>query len=299
MKRHFISSMLLCIPLLCIFACSNNDGGGKSAPSVRIEAISFNIRVDNGVDGDNVWANRKEAVVNMIEAEMPLVMGLQEVQPHQITYLDRNCHDYAWYAIGRDTGEPPVETDSYASEESVAIFYRKNEVKLLDHGTFWLAEGAPATPTKDWGAAYMRNCSWGLFELKESGDRFYFYNTHLDNSSAQSREKSLKLIVEKIKAHETDLPVILAGDFNCETTDSYFAPLFGVMQCSRTNASSTDNKATFNNYKENGTRKLDHIFFTNCYVFRFETLTRSYGAPYISDHYPIKASFVFINGINV
>lgn len=57
-------------------------------------------------------------------------------------------------------------------------------------------------------------------------------------------------------------------------------------------ASVTDNKATYNGYKEAPTRKLDHIFFSNCLAYRFKTLTQNYGVPYISDHYPVKALFV-------
>ena len=81
--------------LLSFAACSsdgNGDSGQKKAQP--IDVLSFNVRVDNAVDGDHVWGNRKRAVVTMIGRQKPTVMGLQEAQPHQITYLAKQCARY-------------------------------------------------------------------------------------------------------------------------------------------------------------------------------------------------------------
>jgi hypothetical protein len=67
-------------------------------------------------------------------------MGLQEAQPHQITYLAKQCPEYAWYGLGRDTGEAPPKTETYASEECMAIFFQTSIVEMLDKGTFWQSE---------------------------------------------------------------------------------------------------------------------------------------------------------------
>lgn len=77
-------------------------------------------------------------------------MGLQEAQPHQITYLAKNCPDYAWYGLGRDTGAIPPETESYAAEECMAVFYLTTEVELLDKGTL-LALPDPRHPLQRLG----------------------------------------------------------------------------------------------------------------------------------------------------
>lgn len=290
MKVNFCIKMLFCTLLLFAGACSDNDD--KPEKSTNISVISFNIRVDNPVDGDHVWENRKTAAVAMIEFEQPTLLGLQEAQPHQITCLAKNCPDYAWYGLGRDTGECPPETDSYATEECMAIFYRTSEVELLDKGTFWLST-TPDVPSKGWDAGYNRSCTWGFFKHKPSGRNFYFFNTHLDNSGTTARKLSLQLIAEKVKKLNPEAyPVFLTADFNSDTDDAIFSPLFKMMHDARKLATITDDRATFNGYKETATRKLDHIFFSNCLAYRFKTLTQDYGAPYISDHYPIRALFV-------
>lgn len=295
--KNRIRYILFGCALLLLGACSSSDGGeeengGNNGDMAFVTVISFNIRVDNAADGDNIWDNRRPASVTMIKQERPTVMGLQEAQPHQITYLAKNCPEYAWYGLGRDTGAVPPETDSYAAEECMPIFYLTAEVELLDKGTFWLSE-TPDTPSKGWDAAYNRTCTWGLFRHKSSGKEFYYLNTHLDHQGATAREESIKLIAAKIKQLNTkSYPAFLTADFNSDTTDNLFAPLFRIMRDARKTASDSDNKATYNGYKNTSTSKLDHIFYSGCTASLFKTLTENYGAAYISDHYPVKARFI-------
>ncbi len=294
--KKTIRYLLSGLALLSLGACTSSDNedgsGGNDGGLTFVTVVSFNIRVDNAADGDNAWDNRKPASAAMIRQERPTVMGLQEAQPHQITYLAKNCPDYAWYGLGRDTGAIPPETESYAAEECMAVFYLTTEVELLDKGTFWLSQ-TPDIPSKGWDAAYNRTCTWGLFEHKASGKRFYHLNTHLDHQGATAREESIKLIASKIKQFNTEsYPVFLTADFNSDTTDNIFAPLFRTMRDARRTASDTDSEATYNGYKTTSAYKLDHIFYSCCTASLFKTLTGNYGAPYISDHYPVKARFI-------
>lgn len=284
MKSKFLSTVFC----LCLAAAGCTD-----APD-EVTVVSFNVRLDNGVDGDNRWDNRKEAAAEMIRREQPVLVGLQEAQPHQIAYLKKSCPGYSWYGLGRDTGCVPPDTDEYAPEETMAIFWREADVELLDKGTFWLSE-TPDTVSRGWDAFCNRTCTWGLFRCKVSGRRFYFFNTHLDHIGRVAREESMKLIVDRMRAITSwKQPVFLTADFNSRTTDDCFAPLHACMRDARAEAPETDEVPSWNGYGRKLTPNwLDHIFFTDagCSVVRFRTLTDDYGAPYISDHYPVSASF--------
>lgn len=296
LKRNIRTAALLITGAMLAWSCGSEESagtenGGGTADPAKLYVVSFNIRVDNPSDGVHSWENRRDAAVAMVQQERPTVMGLQEAQPHQITWLTHHCPEYAWYGIGRDTGEVPPATESYASEESAAIFWLTSEVELLDKGTFWLSE-SPATPSKGWDAAYNRTCTWGLFRHKASGKRFYYYNTHLDHSGKTAREESIKLIANMIVGrNEEGLPVVLSADFNSNTSNAIFAPLFDIMRDARAMALESDDHFTFNNYGSS-TTTLDHIFYSGCIASQFRTLTGDYGAPYISDHYPIKALLI-------
>ena len=289
--------------LLSFPACSSSDAGNgageeESQPKPQpkeytdISVISFNIRVDNAADGTNVWRNRRDAVVTMIERERPMLLGLQEAQPHQITYLSEHCPDYAWYGLGRDTGKVPPATDSYAAEETMAIFWRTAELELLDKGTFWLSE-TPDQVSKGWDASYRRTCTWAGFRHKKSGQTCYFFNTHLDNDGKVAREESIKLLVSRMKTINSNRRVsFLTADFNSNVTDACFAPLHVYMRDARANAAVSDDYPSWNGYGAS-TGRLDHVFFSgdNCTAREFRTLRGDYGVPYISDHYPVAAWF--------
>ncbi len=289
--------------LLSFPACSSSDAGNgageeESQPKPQpkeytdISVISFNIRVDNAADGTNVWRNRRDAVVTMIERERPMLLGLQEAQPHQITYLSEHCPDYAWYGLGRDTGKVPPATDSYAAEETMAIFWRTAELELLDKGTFWLSE-TPDQVSKGWDASYRRTCTWAGFRHKKSGQTCYFFNTHLDNDGKVAREESIKLLVSRMKTINSKRRVsFLTADFNSNVTDACFAPLHVYMRDARANAAVSDDYPSWNGYGAS-TGRLDHVFFSgdNCTAREFRTLRGDYGVPYISDHYPVAACF--------
>ena len=289
--------------LLSFPACSSSDAGNgageeESQPKPQpkeytdISVISFNIRVDNAADGTNVWRNRRDAVVTMIERERPMLLGLQEAQPHQITYLSEHCPDYAWYGLGRDTGKVPPATDSYAAEETMAIFWRTAELELLDKGTFWLSE-TPDQVSKGWDASYRRTCTWAGFRPKKSGQTCYFFNTHLDNDGKVAREESIKLLVSRMKTINSKRRVsFLTADFNSNVTDACFAPLHVYMRDARANAAVSDDYPSWNGYGAS-TGRLDHVFFSgdNCTAREFRTLRGDYGVPYISDHYPVAAWF--------
>lgn len=289
--------------LLSFPACSSSDAGNgageeESQPKPQpkeytdISVISFNIRVDNAADGTNVWRNRRDAVVTMIERERPMLLGLQEAQPHQITYLSEHCPDYAWYGLGRDTGKVPPVTDSYAAEETMAIFWRTAELELLDKGTFWLSE-TPDQVSKGWDASYRRTCTWAGFRHKKSGQTCYFFNTHLDNDGKVAREESIKLLVSRMKTINSKRRVsFLTADFNSNVTDACFAPLHVYMRDARANAAVSDDYPSWNGYGAS-TGRLDHVFFSgdNCTAREFRTLRGDYGVPYISDHYPVAAWF--------
>lgn len=141
---------------LSLAAC---EGGNRET---EIGVVSFNVRLDSELDGDDRWENRRQAAAEMIRRERPTLVGLQEAQPHQLGFLAANCPGYAWYGVGRDSGKVPSETGEHSSEETMAVFWRESEVELLDRGTFWLSE-VPDSVSKGWDAYCNRTCTWGLF----------------------------------------------------------------------------------------------------------------------------------------
>ena len=255
-----------------------------------IKVISYNIRVGSGDwDGDNKWDNRKQASLNMINDEKPTLFGLQEATPIQMEYLIENLPQYGHIGVGRE--------DGVASGEHMSIFYLKDEVELLDGGTFWLSE-TPEEPSMGWDAACKRTCTWTKLKMKSTGKEFVYMNTHLDHVGIEARKQGLALIVERANEIVPEGTVFLTADFNALTTNPIFDDLKSVMKDAREEAPVTDRRGTYNGWnKENVNNPdcvIDHIFYRAAEAHSFRVLCdKNYGAPYISDHYPVVMEATF------
>ena len=267
----------------------------------ELSVISFNIRVLGSVFAEmvnqNSWSRRKSAIPAMIKDQCPDIFGVQEALSDQLTYVGDNLPNYSYVGVGREDGKEISEiTNSTESGEIMAIFYNTSEIKLLEWGTYWLSE-TPDEPSISWEADYKRTMTWAKMQMKCSGRKFFYVNTHLDNHSGTAREEGLKLIVKKIAEMNIDnLPVVLTGDFNVTPDNSVLGVLIDAeMLDARTTAEETDELATFNGFGDEEERVIDYIYyrgFSSCP--EYETIVKQYeNIQYISDHYPIVARLMF------
>ena len=267
----------------------DDDKGSTEVPTTPVEGIdlsvmSFNVRFPSSEDsGEKSWSARTKGIYAMIKAKQPMVIGLQEAYLSQRNDITKNVEGYSAYGVGR--------TDGNQSGETTSILYNKSLFSLKDYGTFWLSQ-TPTTPSVGWGASTYRTATWVKLEMKSNGKIFFVVNTHLDHQSDQAKEEGLKLIQQKINdLNGPGYPVVLTGDFNEASTSSIFSAL--SLKNARNEASISDNFSTSNGW---GTKnqQIDHIYFGNLDVVSYETIRdRWEGVTYISDHYPIMATFTF------
>ncbi len=277
MKIRFVFLLSLAVMLIC-------GGCGSREKDVEIKYISYNIRYANASDGDNAWDIRKPATKEMIEREQPDVFGLQEALIGQLQYIDSNFPQYSRVGVGRDDGKE--------DGEFMAVYYRNDKFKLLENGNFWLS-GTPDQCSMGWDAACKRIVTWAKLKDLDSKKVFYVFNTHLDHVGEVAREQSILLIVKKIDeiVKKDKAPVFLSGDFNSNVSSPIFDPLKNIMKDSRAILPESEWIPTYNSFGNGGDSMIDYIFYKNAEVLDFKTLNGDYGKPYISDHYPVMATF--------
>lgn len=277
MKIRFVFLLSLAVMLIC-------GGCGSREKDVEIKYISYNIRYANASDGDNAWDIRKPATKEMIEREQPDVFGLQEALIGQLQYIDSNFPQYSRVGVGRDDGKE--------DGEFMAVYYRNDKFKLLENGNFWLSE-TPDQCSMGWDAACKRIVTWAKLKDLDSKKVFYVFNTHLDHVGEVAREQSILLIVKKIGeiVKKDKAPVFLSGDFNSNVSSPIFDPLKNIMKDSRAILPESEWIPTYNSFGNGGDSMIDYIFYKNAEVQDFKTLNGDYGKPYISDHYPVMATF--------
>ena len=183
--------------------------------------MSYNIRYDNPGDGDRAWDSRKEEVAALIRFYNPALLGLQEVLHGQLLYLEEQLPEYGRIGVGRDDGQQAGEYSP--------VFYRKDQLELLDHGTFWLSE-TPDQPSVGWDASMERIATWGQFRRTAPGDTVYYLNTHFDHRGEQARQESARLIRDWVSARASNYSVVATGDFNSSPTSVPYEILTGEDQ---------------------------------------------------------------------
>lgn len=166
--------------------------------------MTFNIRYASN-SGANSWPKRRNGVVQVIRDKKADLIGTQEGLHHQLLYLDKELKYHKWIGVGREGGN---------KGEFMAIFYRTDRFKPLETKHFWLSDSPEVVGSANWGNNVKRMVTWVRFRDLKTNKEFYFWNTHFDHRSQPSREKSAQLIVNRVEALKTKLPVILVGDFN-------------------------------------------------------------------------------------
>ena len=280
----FFSVSLFCYSYMFPFFLSMNFSLKN-----ELTVLSYNIRYDNPNDGENQWKYRKERVANYIKEIRPDIIGMQEVLDPQLVFLDLSLTEFSFVGVGREDGKTKGEYSP--------ILYNSNRLTLLQTDTFWLSE-TPKVISVGWDAALERICTYAQFKHKETGQKFWVFNTHFDHIGELARIQSAKLIHQKIKMLNTNnFPVIITGDFNL-TPDTAPIKIFqnayvDVMQKTPTNA---NNYGTFTGFDKlsNGEDRIDYIFQKGLKTLKSTHIwLKTTSGGWASDHHPVQAIFSF------
>ncbi len=284
--------------LLLFFALGLTTGNLLAQSYLKV--MSFNIRMSMANDSLNAWPLRRGASERMLQLERPALLGMQEVCPDQVEYLDSVLPQYRRLGVGRE--------DGIADGEMMAIYFDTTLFDLEDWGSFWLSN-TPNVPSLGWDAACKRTCTWAVLLLRQSGRRLLFLDTHLDHVGVVAREQEVRQIADSIQSLvvRQDLGekpiVLLTADFNTGAANRIFKPLKFILNEARENAPVSDHEYTYNGFgrvqtvaehklqnpEEDYDDKviIDHIFYSNVQPLTFRALREDYGAPFISDHFPV------------
>ena len=241
---------------------------------------TYNIRLKVASDSlkGEVWSKRCQVMCDQLNFMSPDIFGTQEVLHPQLVDMLKGLDGYDFIGVGRDDGKQGGE---YA-----AIFYKKDRLRLLDYGNFWLNE-TPDRPGLGWDAACIRICTWGKFagQTATNDEAFYFFNLHMDHVGVVARREAAKLIVRKIREIAQGAPVIVTGDFNVDQTDE----IYGIFTNSGLLKDSFDaarlrfaENGTFNGFDINiyTVSRIDHVFVSPAtQVESYGMLTNSYWVP--------------------
>lgn len=267
--------------------------------SKTLNLMTFNIRNGRAADGENHWEKRKELVFNSITEQSADVIGIQEAFRFQLDEMNKALPEFKEIGEARAGG---------TRDEYSAILYRHDKFIVKDSGTFWLSD-TPTVPSKNWGNKHVRICTWVRLIDKTSHKTFYIYNTHLDNHSQLSREKSVAYIANVIHKRLYKAPFILMGDFNAGENNKAILYLLGnnvdnkivnnfspikMVDSYRAIHPSEVNVGTFNHFEgRTSGPKIDYIFVDpNAVIVDSNILRMNSNGRYPSDHFPLTTKVI-------
>jgi endonuclease/exonuclease/phosphatase family metal-dependent hydrolase len=258
-----------------------------SAESLKV--MSFNVRYPAKSDGSNVWELRRDLLVATIKEKSPEIFGTQELFYEQGQYIVEKAPEYSWFGVSRRGDK---------TDEHMGVFYKSGVLRLLQSGNFWLSESPETVGSMSWDVTLPRMVTWGLFEMKESGKKFYFYNTHFPHrdEDGEARLRCAKVIQQKIAALPKDAALVVTGDFNTDVGSAPYKEMAaGLTDAWGTADATSGPRGTFHGFKGTpGNDRIDWILFRGfARAAQVETITKNEAGRYPSDHFPVFATLEF------
>ena len=268
-----------------------------SLQAQQLTVATYNIRysITKNHRNDSVfgkdWTRRGPVIASMVRFHDFEIMGIQEGLLHQLEDLKKELPGYDYIGVGRDDGDK--------EGEHMAVFYKLKKFDVLDHGDFWLSE-TPDKPSMGWdGTCCHRMCTWVYFKDLQSGNSFYFFNTHFDHQAIVARKESSKLMLQKIANIAGDNPVIFMGDLNGDHSSEWYKTLLNSDILNDTFLEADDpyaNNGSFNGFGERTSSNsiIDHVFISKHFkTKKWGILTDTYHGKFPSDHFPVMVELKF------
>ncbi|MDZ7729806.1 MAG: endonuclease/exonuclease/phosphatase family protein [Natrialbaceae archaeon] len=248
-----------------------------------IRACSFNVRLDTDED-ERPWADRADAVVDILEQIDPDLLAIQEALAHQYDELRERLDWLEWHGVGRVDGE--------REGEFVPIAWRADRFEVLDRGQFWLSETPDEPGSVGWDGALPRVSSWALLGLEDR--RLWVCSTHFDHIGPAAREQAAALIVERVSERVADnIPALVMGDLNSDPESAPYRTLVegGLVDANAAVDAPSGPSNTFHGFTGTPFARIDYILGTAGIRFT-EYATKEPSTPeHRSDHLPITATF--------
>lgn len=250
------------------------------SPAIELKAMTYNIRYGTAGDGENAWPHRRKDLIHTIRDHDPDILALQEALKFQLDEINAEIPGYLTIGVGRDDGK---ERGEYA-----ALLVKSGEFEVAEKGWFWLSDTPEVVASRTWGNVVTRICTWA--KLKAGEHSFTVVSTHWDHESQEAREKSAKLILQRVSSR----PLILMADFNAGHSNQAITTLGPKLRDSWSIKNShLPEPLTFNGFRKNSPEhgeKIDGVWISSEWLVEDAGIDRrTGGASYPSDHFPVWA----------
>jgi endonuclease/exonuclease/phosphatase family metal-dependent hydrolase len=205
--------------LAAVLPALGRSGAGAGDESTRARpgphrVLSCNIRVALPEDEatGNGWRARRDVCLEVIRAQKPDLICLQEVLREQMADLEAGLPALAGFGFaGPEMDARPV---GYGGIAKNPVFYSRDRYELVTAGGFWLSETPHLPGSLSWNSARARHVNWVRLRDRATRKEFRLLSTHLDHVSQRAREEQMKMILAEAASYAPEFPQLLGGDLN-------------------------------------------------------------------------------------
>lgn len=221
MPRPVATALLACLVFASCLMTGCASKPDKLRDDTTLRVMSFNLRRSNVKDTafGNGWFFRRAGAARVVESFGPDIIGTQEGFHNQVSFLEDELDHYMVHGVGRDNGKK--------EGEYTAIFYRAVRFRYVDGGHVWLSDKPDRPGSNTWWSPFSRMMSWAVLYDRKRGRTLLVVNTHFDNLSSTSRERSAVMLAELIEERRADA-VVVTGDFNCAPGSRPYDTILGA-----------------------------------------------------------------------
>jgi endonuclease/exonuclease/phosphatase family metal-dependent hydrolase len=202
------------------------DESASRAASASLRILSCNIRValpEDDAAGVG-WNDRKELCLDVIAAQRPDIVCLQETLWVQVEDLKARFKGFAFF--GFEGPEMDGRLEGYHGIAKNVVMYSQDRFETLTAGGFWLSETPHLPGSLSWNTARARHVNWVRLNDRATGREFRVLTTHLDHRSQPARERQMQMIVDESGCYADAFPQLLAGDLNARISN----PVLGIIK---------------------------------------------------------------------
>lgn len=250
-----------------------------------LSVLTLNLRFGRADDGPNNWSHRQKAYPSLFGKYQPDFITFQEANDFQADFLKTLLNGYR--VIGIRTPAPDLWQDNL-------IFYKKGWECVFKE-RFFLSH-TPGIPSRLQKSRWPRQCTLGMFE--KHGRKIICVNTHFDFAEAV-QVTCAEIIMGRLSALPSHVPVILAGDFNAEPFGGCYEVFTGKKHRAGINSPYFRDvfrkpfPGTFHGFTGSaGEKHIDWILYRGGIVpEKAQVIQTSVEGIYPSDHFPVRAVF--------
>ena len=252
--------------------------------------LNVNVRYLNNTDGNNVWYNRKERMVEIIYKSNADVIFFQEMTRKQYDDIS-HIIDSIFTSVG-------IYRDKSDSSEKISIAFNKNKFTLCNWGQFWLSSTPNIPGSNDFNNFFPRICTWCFLEKIDFHYNYLFFNVHLDHVNMDAHLPSVRVLLNEmrkiIKKYHDNVIIFLGGCFYCDEND----PIIQLIKDFGFTLIHNDN--TYHEFTGKAFKRWDYMFYINpkgkvtlnqVKIFSEESVINKNKGIYVSDHFPLYSEF--------